>query len=479
MTGGRGAAFFDLDRTLLAGASGEVFSRAMREAGLVSRSIPGEKLLYQVFNTVGETLPSMALARQAVALARGRSRQTVQRAAEGAADALAAMVQPLAAPLFEQHRAAGRPVVLATTTPYDLVKPLADRLGLDDVVATRYGLNADGTYDGTLDGPFVWSAGKLAAVAEWASQHGVDLQQSYAYSDSVYDTPLLSAVGHPFVVNPDPRMALMAAARRWPTLDLSGMKSSGMATIPVVNMEIQRLALSFVHPVFFPYAKFELGGLGNIPGSGGAIVVGNHRSYFDPAAVAMAIARTNRTVRFLGKKEVFDAPVIGQIATAMGGIRVERGTGSDAPLQAAAEALAAGDLVALMPQGTIPRGRAFYDPELKGRWGAARLAALTGAPVIPVGLWGTEKVWPRSARLPNVLNVTNPPLVTVNVGAPVPLTLDDPDKDTRKIMKAISALLPPESRERREPTEEEIRLAMPPGAKGDGSNESARRPGTD
>ena len=62
-----------------------------------------------------------------------------------------------------------------------------------------------------------------------------------------------------------------------------------------------------------------------------------------------------------------------------------------------------------MPQGTIPRGPAFFDPVLKGRWGAARLRQMTGAPVIPIGLWGTEKVWPRSSRLPNVLNVTNPP----------------------------------------------------------------------
>ena len=72
------AAFFDLDRTLLAGASGEVFSAAMREAGLVSRSIPGEQLLYKVFNTIGETLPSMALARQAVTLAKGRDRKSTR-----------------------------------------------------------------------------------------------------------------------------------------------------------------------------------------------------------------------------------------------------------------------------------------------------------------------------------------------------------------------------------------------------------------
>jgi putative phosphoserine phosphatase/1-acylglycerol-3-phosphate O-acyltransferase len=163
----------------------------------------------------------------------------------------------------------------------------------------------------------------------------------------------------------------------------------------------------------------------------------------------------------------------------MGGIRVDRGTGSDEPLQAAAEALANGDLVAMMPQGTIPRGKAFYDPKLTGRWGAARLAALTKAPVIPVGLWGTEKVWPRSARVPNVLNLVTPPTVTVTVGEPVKLAYRSADADTKKIMKAIMALLPPESREGREPTAEEIALALPPGYKGDLQHESLRRPGTD
>ena len=198
-----GAAFFDLDRTLLRGASGEVFSHAMQVAGLSSRSMPGERFMFGLFNAIGETLPTMALARQAVTLAKGRSQNAVQAAAVSVADQLVAMVQPFAESAFAAHRAAGRPIVLATTTPYDLVKPFADRLGLDDVVATKYGVDGDGRYDGTLSGPFVWSAGKLAAVAEWAAEQGIDLAESYAYSDSVYDTPLLSAVGHPIVVNPD------------------------------------------------------------------------------------------------------------------------------------------------------------------------------------------------------------------------------------------------------------------------------------
>ncbi len=473
----RSAAFFDLDRTLLAGASGKVFSRALRAAGVVGRPIPGEDVVYGLFNAIGETLPSMALARQAATLAKGRSAAAVRSAAADVAAELVAMVQPFAGRLFEEHRAAGRPLVLATTTPYDLVQPFAALLGLDGVVATRYGLDGQGNYDGTIDGPFVWSTGKLDAVRAWAAANDVDLGQSYAYSDSIYDTPLLAAVGHPVAVNPDPRMVLMALARRWPVLHLD--VPPGVHKLPVIGSELQRVAMSFVHPAMFPYARFEITGVEKIPPSGPVILVANHRSYFDPATVGLVVARSGRPVRFLGKKEVFDAPVIGRIAVAMGGIRVDRGTGSDEPLRLAAHALEGGEMVALMPQGTIPRGPAFFEPKLTARWGAARLAAMTRAPVIPIGLWGTEKVWPRSSRLPNMLNVTNPPLVSATVGDPVPLRYRSADADTKRIMAAIVDLLPPEARVRRTPSAAELASTYPPGYRGDPAAEVDRRPGTD
>jgi putative phosphoserine phosphatase/1-acylglycerol-3-phosphate O-acyltransferase len=132
-----------------------------------------------------------------------------------------------------------------------------------------------------------------------------------------------------------------------------------------------------------------------------------------------------------------------------------------------------------MPQGTIPRGRAFFEPELKGRWGAARLAALSKAPVIPVGLWGTEKVWPRSARFPDLLALTDRHPVRIRVGDPVELKYRSPDADTRRIMEAIVELLPPEARQRRDPTSEELARTFPPGYKGDPDAEDTRRPGTD
>ena len=476
----RSAALFDLDRTLLAGSSGKVFGEALREAGLLGKPIPGEGLVNAVFQAVGETLPTMLLTRQAATLARGKSQVATQQAAEQAVDRLVALVQPGAFALLEEHRVNGRPLVLATTTPKDLVAPFAARLGFDHVVATRYGVAADGTYDGTIRGPFVWSSGKLAAIRDWASAHKVDLSESWFYSDSVYDLPTFTAVGHPTAVNPDPRLRAVAIARRWPILNLAdGSGGSSMPKLPMVDIELQRIAMLLARPELVPFAKFDIDGLVNIPASGPVIVCGNHRSYFDVFAVAFSLAKSGRTVRFLGKREVFDAPVVGQIASALGGIRVDRGTGSDAPLKQAAAALNNGDMVALMPQGTIPRGPAFFDPVLKGRWGAARLAAETGATVIPLGLWGTELVWPRSGRLPNVLNVTSPPTVRVRVGPPVSLAHRSPDADTKKIMKAISALLPPEGRTKFTPTEAELARTYPPGWKGDATAEQTRRPGSD
>ena len=143
-------------------------------------------------------------------------------------------------------------------------------------------------------------------------------------------------------------------------------------------------------------------------------------------------------------------------------------------MKAAAEALANGDMVGLMPEGTIPRGRAFFEPELKGRWGAARLAAMSGAPVIPIGSGGPRRSG-RARRGCRPCSTWSP------ADDPRPCrrrrsrsTYSDPDADTKRIMHAIMDLLPPESRVRREPTPEEIARALPPGYKADPDDRSSR-----
>lgn len=451
------AAFFDLDRTLLRGASGPVISDALRSVGLLSeRSIPGENLIYGVFNAFGETLPAMALTRSAARFASGWRQSVAQEAGRIVADRLADSVQPFGQLLIEEHRSAGRPVVLATTSPFDLVEPLARAMGMDDVIATRYGTH-DGAYDGTVVGDFVWGRGKLAAVQAWADRHDVDLAESYAYSDSVFDAPLLGAVGRPVVVNPDPRMRIVAAVRRWPQryLDVP-------AGVPkVAGWEPQRLLQGLLRPELLPFVRWDLIDVDKLPRNGPFILVANHRSYLDPLAIGFLAGRVDRAVRFLAKKEVMDAPVVGQVVRAMGTIRVDRGSGSNAPLEAAEAALSAGEIVVILPQGTIPRGEAFFEPELQGRPGAARLAARTRVPVVPVGLWGTEKIWPRAARLPDLTNVSDPPTVRLKVGDPVDLKYRSERADTDRIMRAIEALLPAQARRRYKPTAAEIAEASP------------------
>jgi putative phosphoserine phosphatase / 1-acylglycerol-3-phosphate O-acyltransferase len=459
------AAFFDLDRTILRGASGPVIGEALAEAGMRTRSLPGEALFYRGYDLYGETLLGMALARGAAFGVKGWVVERMEAAAEAAAPKLEQLVCRYARPLLEEHRRRGHQLVLATTTPEVLVKPLAAHLGFDDVIATRYA-SEGGRYLGRLESRFVWGAGKVASVREWADARKIDLRDCWAYSDSRYDVPLLMSVGHRFAVNPDPGLLAWATLRRWPILHLD--VPPGVPTI--VGVEPQQLLRLMVRPELFPYARFDLAGIERIPDSGPFILVSNHRSYFDVAPLALIVARKGRPTRFLGKAELFDAPVVGGIARGLGGIRVDRGGDAAASLVEAERVLQAGEGLVLLPQGTIPRGAAFFDPVLRGKTGAARLAAATGAPVVPVGLWNTEAVWPRSSRLPRITNLLSPPTVRARVGEPVAglrRGAGDAAADTERIMAAVAALLPDEARARRTPTGEELARTYPAGHQGE------------
>ena len=204
------AAIFDLDRTLIGGPSGPVFSSHLGAAGIRQRNLPGADLVVarrtdcSVRRRSPRRPPSSPPGRPPA----GRSMPS-RAAAEAAADELEEHVQPYAPGVIDEHRKAGRVLVMATTSPEPLVAPFADRLGFDAVVATRWAAE-DGAYTGRIDGGVVWGRGKLEAVRAWADEAGVDLAGSWAYSDSYYDAPLLDAVGHPTAVNADVRLVALA-----------------------------------------------------------------------------------------------------------------------------------------------------------------------------------------------------------------------------------------------------------------------------
>ncbi len=458
MTDASGAVFVDLDRTLIGSASGPILQAAMVAEGVLpaGRSIPGERYLYGFYNSFGETAPFMGLARAAARLTKGRSPDAVRRAGAASVEALIDLVQPWALEVLGAHRAEGRLVVLATTSPFDLISPLAEALDFDDVIATRYQA-IDGVYTGRLDGRFTWGLGKRDAAREWAAAHSIDMADCHVYSDSFFDVPVLSAVGHPHPLNADPRLAAVALAKRWPLEHWD--RPPGVPS--VVGLEPYHLLRPFLRPETFPYARFTVDGVEHIPAKGPVILVSNHRSYFDVAALGMVAAKIRRPTRFMGKQELFDAPVVGQLARALGGIPVDRDSAPGDSMRKATTALRAGEAVFVLPQGTIPRGEAFFDPVLHGKTGAARLAAETGATVIPIAVWGTEKVWPRSAKVPNVTAIQHPPRVTVTVGPPVAMGGTDMVADTAVLMATIADMLPAEAREAYAPTDEELAATRP------------------
>src|SRR5664279_1796917 len=136
----QGAVFVDLDRTVIRSASGPVFHEAMVAEGVLpaGRHLPGDRYMYRFYDLFGESVPFMGLARAAAPLMRNRSADAVRRAGKRSVEPLVELVQPLALETLAAHRAEGLPLVLATTSPVDLVLPLADALGFDGVIATRY-----------------------------------------------------------------------------------------------------------------------------------------------------------------------------------------------------------------------------------------------------------------------------------------------------------------------------------------------------
>ena len=355
------AAIFDLDRTVLRGPSGPALNEALVELGLRRGKLFGETALYRTYELFGENPLGMALARAAALGVRGWSVDRMRASGRRAAELLAPQVGSYVPSLLAEHRRAGHLLVLATTTPDVLIRPLARRLGFDEVIATRYAWR-DGAYTGALEGGFVWGPGKLAAVRRWAANESVELRGSFAYSDSVYDLPLLSAVGNPAAANPDPTLHAIALLRRWPVLHLD----SPPGVVTLFGAEAFDLAKRAVRPELFPYARFDIEGIEHIPDAGPFLLVSNHRSYFDVAALSIVVARKGRRTRFLAKKELFDAPVVGQIARALGGIAVERQGAAADSLVAAQRVLVGGGGARHPAPGHDPPGPGLLRPG--ARW---------------------------------------------------------------------------------------------------------------
>jgi HAD superfamily hydrolase (TIGR01490 family) len=161
----------------------------------------------------------------------------VTQVREIVAEMLHELIDPLiydeAADLIEEHHLAGRDVILVSTSGSEIVTPIGELLGADRVIATRMAVAEDGRYTGEIEF-YAFAENKAAAMRELAGTENIDLDRSYAYSDSGTDLPMLESVGHPHAVNPDRTLRREAASRGWPVLVFSKPVSmrSRMPAIP-------------------------------------------------------------------------------------------------------------------------------------------------------------------------------------------------------------------------------------------------------
>jgi HAD superfamily hydrolase (TIGR01490 family) len=213
------AAFFDLDKTIIAKSSTLAFSREFQAGGLISRRAMLRSAYAQfVFFTGGADHDQMDKMRQFMSqLCAGWDVATVREIVH---DTLNNIVEPLvydeAVSLIEEHRLEGRDIVIVSASGAEVVEPIGQLLGADRVIATRMEI-VDGKYTGNID-YYAYAEEKARAIEHLAATVGYDLAESYAYSDSVTDVHMLEVVGHPFAVNPDRELRRIATSKEWPVL---------------------------------------------------------------------------------------------------------------------------------------------------------------------------------------------------------------------------------------------------------------------
>ncbi|HEY3726058.1 MAG TPA: HAD family hydrolase [Solirubrobacteraceae bacterium] len=232
------AAFFDLDKTLMQGSSAFQFGRAAYRAGLLGRrQLLSDAIANLQFRLRGASDESSVALRDRIAASlAGTAVRDLERLGADVLAGILPRVYPRMLSLAHEHQDVGRRAYIVTAAAQELAEILATVLALDGAVGSSLSEVVDGVYTGRPTGVFVYSAGKAQAIEQLAAREGISLEESYAYSDSESDLPMLRAVGHPVAVNPDGALARVARQEGWEVLrfDRLGRRLKAAAALTAV-----------------------------------------------------------------------------------------------------------------------------------------------------------------------------------------------------------------------------------------------------
>jgi putative phosphoserine phosphatase/1-acylglycerol-3-phosphate O-acyltransferase len=431
----QGVAFFDLDRTLIAGYSilaiaGETIRRGARQGELRQATKVLRDVLRHKVDASGSNYQRL-VARTSKALT-GVSESTLTELGERAyRNSIAKTLYREAITLVEAHRAAGHKLVIVSAASRYQVEPVARVLGIEEVCCTRLEV-IDGRFTGQVVAPLCYGEGKAMAARRVARRYKTSLKHSWFYSDSSADLPLLRKVGHPVAVNPSDKLATHARANDWTQLqfatrglpNLENMTRTLLATQAImattaVGMLGKRVGVGpnknanrmtqLLGDIGCGFAglDFEVEGEANLRRERPAIFVFNHQSLLDSLVLAHLLRED--VVAFC-KKEMADNPLVGPLLRQVDTIFVDRDeTDQSTVVKKALSVLASGRSLVIAPEGT----RSTLGDIQPFKHGAFLLARKAGVPLVPIVLHNVKDALPKGGV------VIRPATIRVTVLPPV------------------------------------------------------------
>lgn len=423
-------AFFDLDRTLIAGYSIVPFALESARTGARHGELKGSAQLLRDALRQGRHARGghyHKLVRRLAGALTGRSEQTLEEIGERAfKHSIARNIYREAIELVEAHRAAGHRLVIVTAATRYQAEPIARVLGIEEICCTRLEVH-QGRFTGKSIAPLCYGEGKALAARRLLKRRGGALKRSWFYSDSSDDLPLLRKVGHPVAVNPSDKLAVHARAHGWPQLHFSSRGKPGIEEVTRTALVAQSLMATTAFgavskrlgaPPFqnanrltrmlgdigsgFAGLDFEIEGYQNLRRERPAIFVFNHQSLLDSMVMAHLL---REDVVAMCKKEMASNPLVGPLLRQVDTIFVDReDQDQSSVLKQSLQVLASGRSLVIAPEGT----RSTLGDIQPFKHGALLLARKAGVPIVPVVLHNVKDALPKGALLlrPATIRVT-------------------------------------------------------------------------